>query len=183
VYACYAAHAGKPRYCDKTPGYVLHLDTLDSLFLEARFVHLVRDGRDVALSLREIDEWGPSKVAGAAKYWVEHVQAGRDRAARLGRERYLEVRYEDLVAEPETTLRSVCAFMDLPFDPCMLSYYERADEVMAAIALPQHHERIRKPPTRDLRSWRTEMAPDDVATFEAIAGPLLHELGYELANS
>jgi hypothetical protein len=73
----------------------------------------------------------------------------------------------------------VCAFIDLPFDDCMLSYYERADEMMASIALPQHHERLRKPPTSKLRSWRTEMPAADVAAFETIAGPLLGELGYE----
>jgi hypothetical protein len=182
VYVGYAARQGKARYCDKTPGYVLHIDVLSDLFAESCFVHLIRDGRDVALSLREIDEWGPSKVAGAAKYWVEHVNAGRVSGQALGPSRYLEVRYEDLVDDPESALRSVCGFIDLPFDDCMLSYYERADQVMASIALPQHHERIRKPPTRDLRSWRTEMLAADVAAFEAIAGPLLSELGYELAS-
>jgi hypothetical protein len=183
LYRVYADHHGKARYGDKTPGHVLHIPLIAAMFPEALFVHIIRDGHDVALSLREIDEWGPRQVAGAAKYWVQHVEAGQAAGATLGASRYLEVRYEDLVADPEGVLRRTCAFIDLPYDATMLTYYERADEVMSAVALPHHHERIRKPPTAGLRSWQTEMAPDDVAAFEAIAGPLLAQLGYEVRTA
>jgi hypothetical protein len=161
----------------------LHIPLLANLFPESTFVHVIRDGHDVALSLRDIEEWGPSRVPGTAKYWVEHVEAGRDAGAALGPSRYLEVRYETLIAEPERVLRSVCEFVDLPFDAGMLSYYERADDVMADIALPHHHESIRKPPTAGLRSWQTEMAAEDVVAFEAIAGPLLVRLGYPVRSA
>src|SRR4051794_27962840 len=64
VFAAYAAAQGKPRYADKTPHYVSHLPLLAERFPEARFVHVVRDGRDVALSLLEVP-WGPDDVEGA----------------------------------------------------------------------------------------------------------------------
>ncbi|MCU1429550.1 MAG: sulfotransferase, partial [Actinomycetia bacterium] len=177
VYGLYARRHGKARYGDKTPNYVLQLPLLAELFPEARFVHIVRDGRDVALSVTNIDEWGPKRVPGAAKYWVQHVGAGRDAGAALGPARYLDIRYEDLVAEPERVLRSVCEFLDLEFDDAMLTYYERFDEVIAPDLLPQYHQRLREPPKVQSR-WRTEMTEADREAFEAHAGPLLAAYSY-----
>ncbi len=181
VYALHAHRAGKARYGDKTPNYVLQLPLLARLFPEARFVHIVRDGRDVALSVTGIDEWGPKRVPGAARYWSQHVNAGRTAGRMLGPARYLEVRYEDLAAAPESELRSICAFYDLPFDPAMLSYYERFDEVIAPDFQPQIHQRLREPP-KVVSKWRTEMTAEDRAAFEAQAGDLLAACGYEVAN-
>jgi hypothetical protein len=181
VYQLYATQAGKTRFGDKTPNYVLQLPLLGALFPEARFVHIVRDGRDVALSVTGIPEWGPKRVPGGARYWVDHVAAGREAGAALGPARYFEVRYEDLVAEPEHWLRAVCRFVDLPFDTAMLSYYERFDEVIAPDLLPQYHQHLKEPPHATSR-WRQEMTPEDRAAFEAHAGRLLAAYGYEVAG-
>jgi hypothetical protein len=181
VYELYATHAGKPRFGDKTPNYVLQLPLLGSLFPEAHFVHIVRDGRDVALSVTGIPEWGPKRVPGGARYWVQHVTAGREAGAALGPARYFEVRYEDLVAEPEHWLRAVCRFLELPFAPEMLTYFERFDEVIAPDLLPQYHQHLKEPPHQTSR-WRQEMTPDDRAAFEAHAGALLAAYGYEVAS-
>jgi hypothetical protein len=178
LYATYAAAHGKARYGDKTPNYVLDLPLLGKLFPEGRFLHVIRDGRDVALSVTSIEGWGPKKVEGAARYWVRHVEAGREAGRALGPQRYAEVGYDDLVDEPEGALRRICAFFALDFDPVMLDYPGRFDELVSSNMQPEIHERLRRPPTKGLRSWRTEMAPDDVAAFEAIAGPTLEAVGY-----
>ncbi len=180
VYALYAHHHGKSRYADKTPNYVLHIPLLAELFPEARFLHLVRDGRDVALSLLE-QEWGADSVAAAALYWNRRTQAGRRAGQTLGPERYREVRYEDLIEEPEAVLRPLCPFLGLSFEPEMLHYAERAEELIRPAAFPDQHQRLRLPPTKGLRDWRSQMAPKDVATFEALSGRLLEELRYERA--
>jgi hypothetical protein len=182
LYAEYARAQGKSRYGDKTPNYVLDIPTLAALFSEARFVHVVRDGRDVALSVTEIEEWGPAKVEGAARYWARHVEAGRTAGDALGPQRYLEVRYDALVDEPEATLRAVCAFVDLPFARSMLAYPQRFDVLVSSNLQPEIHERLRRPPTKGLRSWREQMSSDDVAAFEAIASGALAKFGFDVVT-
>ena len=124
VFAAYAAQRGKPRWGDKTPLYMQHLDLLDRLFPDARFVHPIRDGRDAALSFLAVppglmtEGWGhPRDAAGFACQWAIEVRAARRLGARVGADRYLEVRYEELVADPDTVLRAVCAFAELEFLP------------------------------------------------------------------
>jgi hypothetical protein len=181
AYAGWAAHEGKPRYADKTPMHVLHLRRLARLFPEARFVHLVRDGRDVALSYRSV-AWGPSTVEDAALLWRRRVGHGRRAGRRVGPGRYREVRYEELVAEPERVARELCAFLDLAWDDAVLRYPARAGEVIAATRFPEAHDRLRLPPTPGLRDWRAQMPAADVARFEAIAGRELAAYGYSPAG-
>jgi Sulfotransferase family len=177
LYRRWAERQGKPRYADKTPMHVLHLPRLARLFPEARFVHLIRDGRDVALSYLDA-AWGPATVEEAAVEWRRRVAAGRRAGRRLGPGRYQEVRYEDLVADPEAVVRRLCRFVDLPWDDRMLRYHERAGEVIAATRFPEAHQRVRLAPTAGLRDWRRDIDRAEVARFEAIAGPLLEDLEY-----
>jgi hypothetical protein len=178
VYALFAEARGKPRYGDKTPAYVHHISPLAVLFPEARFVHLVRDGRDVALSRLDHPTMSAS-VSDLAVLWKRGVEKGRRTGRRLGPERYREIRYEDLVKDPEGVTRSLCDFIRLKFDPVMLRYYERAGEIIRPTQHPGSHARIHLPPTSGLRDWRTQMAPGEVVLFDILAGELLEELGYE----
>jgi hypothetical protein len=180
LYATYAARRGKGRWADKTPMHVQYLARLARLFPEARFVHVVRDGRDVACSYLDVP-FGPRTVEEAAFEWRRRVRRGRAQGRRLG-DRYREVRYEALVAEPEETLRSLCADLDLPFDERMLRYHEHAERLIGTTVHPGAHQRLLLPPTPGLRDWRRELAPADVATFEALAGDTLGLLGYELTG-
>lgn len=175
VYSLYARGRGKSRYADKTPIYVLHIDYLAGLFEEARFVHVIRDGRNVALSYLDVG-FGPSSLHEAAIYWRRFVTAGRSAGQRLGARRYTEVRYEDLVANPEAQVRRLCDFLHLDFAPAMLNYFERADAIVGALP---HHKNLYRPPSASLRDWRVEMPPGDTALFESLAGGLLEDLGYE----
>jgi hypothetical protein len=174
VYRCYAASRGKPRYGDKTPTYVLNIGRLGRLFPESRFIHIIRDGRDVALSILE-RPWGPSTIEEAAFRWRQAVRRGRAEGSRAGTGRYREVRYEKLVGDVEGVLRSLCAFADLPFDPAMARYYENE----SLISERSWFRPVSLPPVRGLRDWRSDMAPRDVALFESLAGDTLRDLRYE----
>lgn len=180
VYQAYADHRGKPRYGDKTPKYVKDIARLAELFPESRFVHIVRDGRDVVLSFKDLG-WGPDSAIESALRWRNWVELGRDAARDIDRERYLEIRYEDLAADPAQVLRQVCEFIALPFSEQMFEYTERADEIIGANYYPEGHGRIRLPPTSGLRDWRTQMDREDLVKFELVAGDLLDRLGYERA--
>ena len=83
-----------------------------------------------------------------------------------------------VVARPEPELRGICAFAGLAFEPGMLDYPATVD-----VSQKPHQQSLKRPPTAGLRDWRTQLAPSDVAAFEAVAGDLLRELGYEAAGS
>jgi hypothetical protein len=184
AYSAYAAKHGKPRWGDKTPQYMRHLGLIDRLFPDAQYVHLIRDGRDAALAFLDMPEgvvtrtWAhPRSPAGFACEWRTEVRRARDLGRRAGPRRYLEVRYEDLVSDTESVVRSICDFAELPFEPGMLEFAGAVD-----VSEKPHHQRLLQPPTRGVRDWRSQMAEGDVRAFEGIAGDLLEELGYELSG-
>ena len=184
VFQAYAAKHGKSRWGDKTPMYMRHLGLIDRLFPDAQYVHLIRDGRDAALAFLDMPEgvvtrtWAhPRSPAGFACEWRTEVRRARELGRRVGASRYHEVRYEGLVAETERVVRSICAFADLPFEPAMLEFAGNVD-----VSAKPHHQRLLQPPTRGVREWRTQMADEDVRAFEAVAGDLLVELGYEVRS-
>jgi hypothetical protein len=179
VYETYAALRGKERWGDKTPMYMQRLPLLERLFPDARYVHLVRDGRDTAVSFLSMPAgivtrtWAHPETAGEfACQWRSEVASARALGARVG-SRYLETRYEGLVADPGRELRRICNLAGLEFDPAMLEYAGEVD-----VSAKPHQQSLRKAPTTGLRDWRSELSPDDVEAFEEVAGDLLRELGY-----
>ena len=184
VFEAYAAERGKARWGDKTPLYMQHLSLLERLFPDACFVHLIRDGRDAAVSFLSVPEgimtegWGyPRDEAGFACQWATEVRAARALARRVGSRRYLELRYEALVADPATELRRICAFAGLEYDDAMLGYVGETDS-----ARKGHQQRLNEPPRVGVRDWSTEMPPAGRDAFERIAGDLLGELGYPVTE-
>jgi len=183
VYEEYAAARGKQRWGDKTPMYMQHLRMLERLFPDARFVHLIRDGRDTALSFLSMprgvvtETWAhPKTVADFACQWQTEVVDARELGRRVG-DRDVEVRYEEVVGDPERELRRICAFAGLDYEPRMLGYADEVD-----VSQKPHQQSLKKPPTPGLRDWRTAMGADDVIAFEQVAGKVLDELGYDVAN-
>ncbi len=195
----YAERQGKPRWGDKTPAYMLSVQRIGRALPESRFVHLIRDGRDVALSqrARALNEQPPP--AEQAARWVKRIHKSREQALSLKGPRYVEARYEDLVRDPEVTLRRVCEFIELPWDVGMLSYHERAAERLEEMAgglravgehseqeagyrIDNHAPTTRPPDPSKLDKWKREMAPEDVEAYESVAGALLAELGYEVGG-
>ncbi|HEU4803382.1 MAG TPA: sulfotransferase [Solirubrobacterales bacterium] len=198
-YEMYAERQGKPRYGEKTPAYVKSMVKIEGALPEARFVHVIRDGRDVALSRwkRTLGDKDPAPAGQVAETWQRRIR----RAQRHGRKvsHYLELRYEDLVTDTEPNLRRIAEFLELPWDAAMLTYYENAAERMAEMArdLPatdgkptrpgeermQAHAMTQKPPDPSaMYRWKEKMSPEDVAAFDAAAGELLADLGYEVGT-
>jgi len=194
-YMLYAEREGKTRYGDKTPGYVQEMRRIQRVLPEARFVHIIRDGRDVSLSHLRMN-WGPETYAQSARLWRNRVRKARKMAPSI--EHYMEIRFEDLVADSEGVLRRVCDFIELDFDPVMLDYHERAEGRLAekarelprrnrppqpAAARLESHRLAKEPPRSDrVGMWRERMTPEEVAEYEAVAGDMLLEAGYELAT-
>lgn len=167
---------GKTRWGDKTPRYVEHIPFLARLFPGSRFVHLIRDGRNVALSFADVP-FGPKTAARAAALWADRVRAGYTAGRSLEPGRYMEIRYEDLVEDAEGEAKDLCDFLELPFHPDMLDYTEKARELMLPSA-QELNPHVTERPRPGVRSWEDDMAPHDVEVFEAVAGDVLSELGY-----
>jgi hypothetical protein len=194
----YGRQRGKDLVGEKSPRYVLRMQTLHELWPSARFVHLIRDGRDVFLSSRSwsakrvargakptsiarLTGWKHDPVGTAALWWKWHVQAGRDSGSVLGEGLYREVGYESLVARPEQECRRLAAFLELPYDAAMLSFHAgRSRETDPTAALDAKEAWL--PVTRGLRNWRTEMTDAELERFEALAGDLLRETGYKVGD-
>jgi len=192
----YAEGQGKPRWGDKTPNYVKRMKQIDRWIPEARFIHMIRDGRDAALSRFKRILKDPPPTGVVAERWVRKIEGARADGAEL---EYIEVQYEALVRDTEPELRRIAEFLELPWDDAMLHYYERAEERLAEMHrdLPgaegqplrpadhrkEAHVLTSKPPDPSrLARWRQEMDPADVAAFESVAAPLLLELGYEVVG-
>jgi hypothetical protein len=176
AYTAYARSRDKTRWGDKTPRYVQHIPLLAELFPDARFVHIIRDGRNVALSYADVP-FGPKTVARAASLWASRVGTGIREGRSLGAGRYLELRYEDLVNDVEGRVRSLCDFLDLSFEDQMLEYTETA----AAETLPRariYNPHVGEKPITSVRSWEDQMLDAHVEIFEVVAGGLLTDLGY-----
>jgi hypothetical protein len=180
VYRAYADLRGKPRYGDKTPSYMQRLPVLERAFPDALYVHLVRDARDAALSFlamrrRPRFNWArPRGLLSFAAQWRREIEGARRFGARLGPERYVELRYEDLVAAPEQRLRELCAFLGLDWDPALLDYHRRID---AASLID--HPKLAEPPGAGRSDWRAQLSAIQQQRFEAVAAPMLDAYAYE----
>jgi sulfotransferase family protein len=178
---------GKRLVGDKTPEYARAVPLLHALWPGARFVHLIRDGRDVALSVlnwkREpgasrFPTWHEDPVMTVALWWAWHVGLACEAGRALPRRLYHELRYEALVTNPEEQCAALCAFLDLPYDEAMVRFYEGRTRDEPGLSA----KRAWRPITPNLRNWREQMPPGDAERFEAVAGELLDELGYERAH-
>jgi hypothetical protein len=148
-------HGG--RWGDKTPEYALHMADLDRAFPQAQFVHIVRDGRDVYLSLasRRWRDRGHTPYE-LGRYWTRAVTAVGAAGAWLGPQRYLLVRYEDLVLDTRSTLERVAGFLGVGFEERMLDAHEQAGAIVtpSESSAGVHDKLFRAPRTTDVARWR-----------------------------
>lgn len=164
VFGYFAARAGKQRWCEKTPQHVQHLPALAEQFPNARFIHVVRDGRDCAVSFHR--RWLRQPELTIFR-WKKVVAGGRVAGQRLGPDRYLEVRYEDLTAEPEISLRRLCEFLGLAFDAAMLESARPYLQGGAGSGLQ-----------RNSGKWQDYFSAGQRCRLEQIAGCTLADFGY-----
>ena len=175
VFEAYAAKQGKARWGDKRPGYIQKLDVLLELFPDIQIIHIVRDGRDSVSSLKHMPWWKAGYEASVFK-WRFAVQAGQ-RARAYRADQYFEFRYEDLIADPETTLGAMCEFLDEDFDPLMLQPHRGT----SGGEFKLWHENTRRPVNADAkRRWERDLTPDEIALFETVAGAELRAQGYDI---
>jgi hypothetical protein len=171
---------GPRRWGDKTPAYLARVDDLLACFPSGQVVAIVRDPRDVWLSLESLD-WFGSTTWEIGRYLARNGAFVRRWQAHYSEERFLVVRYEDLVLRTETALRGVCEFLGVAYTTAMPRFFERAERNVQPWELDVGlHTKLLRPPSReDVGRWRSEGRRRDHLEIEALTVELIDQFGYE----
>jgi hypothetical protein len=176
IFAAYADHKGKRIWGDKTPGYTGQIEVIHSLFPGAKFIHLVRDGRDVALSLM-LQHWGPASFLSCVEAWRETVFWARKMGRLLPTGQYMELRYEDLLEDPERQLKGITEFLGLEYSRRMLRDYSA--KAMDRVPDDTHAKLVEAPDKSNAYKWVRRLGGVDQHLAFIAGGELLEELGYQ----
>jgi len=172
----YAFQQGKPQasiWVDHTPENISYARTLLKQFPQAKFIHIVRDGRGVAASIMPLD-WGIIK---ASRWWLRMVSFGLAAESAFNNDRIMRVKYEALVSNPEEVLRPLCQFLDLDYEPRMLN----ATGFNPPTYTTKQHTLIgQKPDTQIASSWEQKLSQRQIEIFENQTRDYLTYLGYPL---
>jgi len=179
-----ARKQGAQRWAENSPEGVLHLPTIKRLIPEALVIHIIRDGRDVAMSLNRTRYLKPFpwqdriSLTGAGVYWEWIVQQGRKYGRELGPD-YMEVHFEELVASPRELLSRIGVFIDHELD------YHRVLEVgYGSVSKPNTSFRSESQEKfNPVGRWKKGFTPEQLIRFEAIVGKTLSDLGYSLSTA
>ncbi len=174
----YMMKRGKLRWADKTPHNILNIQFISDAFPDMKFIHIIRNGLDVAASMFEMP-WGTTNVNYIANSWASCIKAGKEYAA--NHDNYLEIRYEDLILSSKSTITKVVEFLDEPWDDKLLQYntvehdygIQYANE-SSAIQVQQaiYNSKINR--------WKSDLTIEQVNEFMAVSGNLYEQMGYEL---
>lgn len=178
VYRSQMEAKGKTRWGDKTPPYIEIIPALAAMFGDAKFVHIIRDGHDVAKSYQRQGWHGPW-MHGYTKEWRRAAELDLKLSKTPLNERILRVRYEELVLDPEATLRGICAFIDERFEAQMLLWREKINEAVPHRERRFHSSLVRDMSPSDVSRWKREMTPREIFVVEALIGTQLSHFGYE----
>jgi hypothetical protein len=172
---------GKLMWGDKDPIYTQHIEILNEIFPNAKFIHLVRDGRDVALSLIT-KKWGPKTFTNAIMYWERTIHMTRRLLKMVDNGQTIELMYEDLVKAPEANLRKLCKFLQLEYNDKMLNSYsakakdnKQVNDRIAGI----HKNILDKPDTNQIFKWKINLSAVDQAISWEHANQELSYYKYE----
>ena len=169
--------AGSERvWGEKSPRHSHMILQMRAVFPDARFIHLIRDGRDSCISIFQRG-WYDRSFRRICEHWDTTVRAAR-RGVDFGAGNYMEVRYEDLINKTDSVLRRVCVFLGLPFEEGMLHFTERIDSDIAA-GESNLHSNLRAGVQKELvGKGRDAMTEWQKVVYRIICGSLSRELGY-----
>ncbi len=148
---------------DKTPNYLKDIDILYELFPDSKYIYIVRDGRDVALSLLEKD-WGPNNIYYCARYWRDLNQNNQCLDSLQAANNLYRLKYESLVDNVELHVKEIYAFLDIAYD-------EKELIELVKTVRPGNYNK-----------WKKYMTPRQVDTFDRIASDTLKRFGYEVST-
>lgn len=177
VYRFYAHEHGHQvsRWGDKTPMNSYFLPMIDKVFPSAQYIHILRDGRDASASYVRANI--QTDLASAGHRWETSVKRVRGFGANLPTDRFLEIRYEELVTDPTRIVKVVCNFLNIAYQPQMLSYHEQVAQ-MGDTHL-EHHQNLQSPINpNSIGKWRISLSVEDQSKLQRLLRDTLQETGY-----
>ena len=181
----YLKQSGDLRLVEKTPHNILAADFLTGVFPQAQLIHMVRDGRDVACSLVNMDWYGPdgkkvwytASIEAAASYWRQVVENGMA-AAQHSAGQIKTLRYESLLKRPSEGMAGVLEWLDEPWHDSVVDRSRRAALVAGEVKESSSQQVTAALNTRTVGRWHRDMTADERRAFHRVAGGLLLKLGY-----
>jgi hypothetical protein len=175
----YAERMGKPRWGDQTGLIERYADQIFAAYPSAKMIHMIRDPRDRYEAALALWPNGRMRAGGATGRWLYSARLA-ERNRRLYPDRYLIVRYETLVRQPEVTLHQICSFLGETYVPAMLTM-EAAPMYRAKGAVPSQGQNSGTPiTTAYIGRFRTGVPPREVAFMQAFAGRTMRAFGYDM---
>jgi hypothetical protein len=182
ILATYADKRGKPRIGEKSPGHLNYLDLLSRRFPRARFIHIVRDPRAVFLSQMHTP-FGTKFVGAHCKKWEKAVTVHRNCSETLGPDRYLLVKYEDLIRETESVIRSICHFLGVSYSETVLQHDKRGDFGFAQQQYGHMANTLKPIFTSSIDRWERALSEKQIALIEQRLRRDMELMGYTLSGA
>ena len=181
IHLAYAGAMKKERWGNKSPRNGVWIHEIKELFPGAQFIHLLRDGRDVAIDIADAPFW-PHSLWGGAQRWQECVHSVQILGKALDPESYLEIRYEDLCRDPETILKQVCSFLNEEFIPDLLQHHHTKST--KSWSQDFTHMATAKPiTTKYIDMYKTRLNDRDRSAIEALLQDTLKAAGYPVKEN
>jgi hypothetical protein len=181
VYDVAAQAAGARDWICKSLENINYLPEIEATFDNPKYIYLYRDGRDVAVSTRKVVV-GEKHIYHIASEWARIQRLALSHLEKTTPENFISIRYESLLAEPETTVRRICDFMQVPFTAGMLNFHESDEAKRTAAKSAGQWGNLAKPIMKNnTGKFLREESADDMRIFESVAGDVLDALGYERA--
>lgn len=178
IYETKAKHDQAEYWCCKSMESVNYVDEIEAAGISPYYIHIYRDGRDVALSFLKAIV-GPKHVYYLAKKWDEEQRMSLLVRQKLGAQRVIQIRYEDLIHDPKAEMHTLCNSLGVPYSDEIFEYYHSTESLNTATS-GQMWKNVAKPIMADNHDkFRREFSEEQLAVFERIAGPVLNELGYQ----
>lgn len=177
LFSRWAMTESKPRWGDKTPHYVRHIPTLVKIFPNAQVLHIIRDPRAASRSW-SMHPYGPGNVYSAASQWKNNVNAGRKAGSNLNQGAYMEIRYEQLLEDPSTTMESVFQFLG----ESMPDQLDKLNPLPESVLNPWRDASKTNVVKTRASAWREELSLSDIQLVESITKHLMDDLEFEMSG-
>ena len=165
---------GSKIWGDKTPMNTLYLDWVGTVFPRSKFIHIIRDGRDVASSYLKMERY--DTILEAANRWINSIESAQSFGSKI-KENYIEIRYEELVTKPEEVIKYTCDFLDIDYDSKMLDHTKQVKKL--GDTDKEHHSNLSKPISSDsVGKWRNNLSESDQESITKLLHKHLQRLGY-----
>ena len=165
---------GSKMWGDKTPMNTLYLDWIGTVFPHSKFIHIIRDGRDVASSYLKMERY--DTILEAANRWINSIELAQSFGSKI-KENYMEIRYEDLVINTESEIQRICNFLNTQYDSAMLDHTNQVEKL--GDTDKSHHSNLSKPiSSESIGKWKSNLSESDQESITKLLHKHLDRLGY-----